>query len=215
MVVRKKERAARRGRPPKNERQAEVERARILAAAERLFAKGGYEGVSMRAVAGATGCSLGALYNLFPHKRALLRNIWEDAFIALDRALARAEDGRSDPVDRLKLLGLAYVRFWVARPDHFRALFLIEDRVDKPGERYFVQTSASLPRVVAQFMAAAESAIAARGSTLKPREAVELIFCALHGVASAIIGAPEYRWGNAEQLSERMMEIMVRGALGT
>ena len=200
-----------RGRPPKTEAKAEIERARILKAAERLFSKHGYEGVSMRKVAKSAGCSAAALYNLFPHKRALLRNIWEGAFDLLDRRLALIEGRSPEPVARLKALGVGYVEFWVERPDHFRALFLIEDRVKEPGERFFVETSESLPRLVARFELAAVAVIATRGIEKPAREFVELVFCALHGAASALVGMPEYAWPAPVTLAERMMDALLNG----
>ncbi len=202
-----------RGRPPRSAQAAEAVRAAILAAAERLFAKGGYEGVSMRRVAKEAGCSPAALYRLFPHKRALLRNIWEDALDDFDRSLAHAAGGEADPVKRLRLLGRAYVGFWVAHPDHFRALFLIEDRVVDPGERYFADTSPSLARLVRRFQETVAAARAAGVIDGDARESVQLIFCGLHGVASGLIGMPEYDWGSPAALAGRMTDTLLNGLI--
>ena len=203
--------AAPRGRPPRSAEAADAVRAAILAAAERLFAKGGYDGVSMRTVAKEAGCSPAALYRLFPHKRALLRNIWEEALATFDAALEAAAKGAPDPLERLRLLGRAYVGFWVAHPDHFRALFLIEDRVVDPGERYFADTSPSLARLVRRFQETVQAASAAGALGGNPRETVELIFCALHGVASGLIGMPEYDWGSPAGLAGRMTDTLLNG----
>lgn len=204
-------RATPRGRPSRSAEATQGLRARVLATAEGLFAQGGYEGVSMRNVARATGCSPAALYRLFPHKRALLRNIWDDVLGELDRDLAAAAAGVSSDLDRLRALGRGYVRFWVEHPDHFRALFMIEDRVAEPGERYFVDTSENLPRMVARFHEAAQAATTAGGLTGDPREIIEVLFCGLHGVASGVIGMPEYPWGPAERLAGRMVDTLLSG----
>jgi AcrR family transcriptional regulator len=201
----------RRGRPPRSAAQAAAERARILKAAERLFAKEGYGGVSMRKVAKAAGCSPAALYLLFPHKRALLRNIWDEALAALDRALARHERGAGDADVRLVRLARGYVEYWLAHRDHFRALFLIEDRVVDPGERYFVETSRNLAPMVARFTRAAEAAIAERGAKASPRSFMELVFCGLHGVTSALVGMPEYAWPQPAAFTERMIRTLLDG----
>jgi AcrR family transcriptional regulator len=203
-----------RGRPPRSLAAAEAERGRILASAERLFAARGYEGVSMRKVADAAGCSPAALYRLFPHKRALLRTIWEEALDRLDADLEQAARREADPVARLRALGRAYVAFWVAHPDHFRAMFLIEDRVAEPGERYFADTSPNLARLARLFGQAAEAAVAAGALTGEPARIVELIFCALHGVASGLIGMPEHDWGPADVLAGRMTDAVLAGLAG-
>src|SRR5690242_1010238 len=178
-----------RGQPRKSFETAEAERRKILKAAELLFAKHGQAGVSMRKVASVAGCSPAALYTLFPHKRALLRNIWEDAFEALDRSLARLRAKSADEL--LRKLAVGYVNFWAERPDHFRVLFMVEDRVSEKGEQYFVESSKSLPKVVARFQNAARQAINARGANMRSINFVELIFCALHGVTSAVVSMPE------------------------
>jgi AcrR family transcriptional regulator len=203
--------APRRGRPTRDPAATAAARARILEVAQRLFARGGYEGVSMRRVAQEAGCSPAALYLLFPHKRALLRNIGEDAFAALDAALEEATRNAPDPVARLKLLGRGFVAFWIQHPDHFRALFLIEDRVIDPGELYFVDSSRSLAGLVGRFLAAVEAARASGQIAGQPREVVELLFCALHGVAAGLIGMPEYGWSSPETMAGRMVDALLAG----
>jgi len=201
-----------RGRPRRSDEAAVEERARILDAAQALFARSGYEGVSMRAVADEAGCSPAALYTLFPNKRALLRNIWEDAFAALGEALEKSVRGSHEPVERLKRLGRAFVRFWLDHPDHFRAIFLIEDRVSGPGDVYFVDSSESLVRLVRLFQDASAEAIA-EGALKGPdaQETVQLIFCALHGVASALISIPEFGWKAPRRMAGRMTDALLTG----
>lgn len=208
----KKSQAARRGRPKRSPEAMSEERRRILEAAEMLFAQGGYEGVSMRAVAKEAGCSPAALYTLFPHKRALLRNIWEEAFSALDNTLEKAARGKRKPVETLKRLGRAFVGFWLAHPDHFRAIFLIEDKVVEPGELYFVDTSQSLERMVGLFhKAVAEAIVAGEITRDEPNMTVEMIFCALHGVTAGLIAMPEYGWRSPARLPGRMIDVLMAG----
>lgn len=200
-----------RGRPPRSPEATDGERLAILGAAERLFAARGYEGVSMRRVATGAGCSAAALYRLFPHKRALLRTIWEAALANLDASLERAAASAPDPLARLKALGRAYIAFWVAHPDHFRAMFLIEDRVVDPGERYFADTSPNLARLVRLFGEAADEAVKVDALAGDVGQIVELIFCALHGVASGLVGMPEHDWGPPGDLAGRMIDTVLAG----
>jgi len=44
-----------------------------------------------------------------------------------------------------------------------------------------------------------------------PRVIVELIFCALHGVASGLIAMPEYRWHETDKMAGRMMDALLAG----
>ncbi|WP_443486845.1 TetR/AcrR family transcriptional regulator [Novosphingobium aerophilum] len=59
-------------------------RQRILQAAEPLFAKLGFAGVSMRAIAGAAGVHLGQLPYHFGTKETLYREIWENWISQVD-----------------------------------------------------------------------------------------------------------------------------------
>jgi len=108
-----------RGRPRKSEAEERALRERVVGVARDLFAHDGYEGVSMRRVAQAVGCSPAQLYTLFGGKRDLLRHIWEDAFAELAGALRKAATGE-DPLKRLRAMGDAWCRFWLANPDHYR-----------------------------------------------------------------------------------------------
>ena len=199
-----------RGRPRKSEAEEAALRARVIEVARDLFARGGYEGVSMRRVAEATGCSAGQLYTLFGGKRDLLRHIWEDAFSELADRLREASAER-DPLRRLRALGDAWCRYWLANPDHYRSIFLIEDRVSEPGERYFVETSESLgaldliAEAVSQSM---EARLLAPGD-----EALvsQLFLCGLQGVVFNLITIPEFPWAAKEQMAARMITALIGG----
>lgn len=98
-------------------------RQRILQSVERLHSVGGYEAVTMRAVAKDVGVSAMSLYRYFPNKGALLKEVWSGV---LDEALNAARvDNRLDssPVGRLRRLYASYIAFWLAHPQDFRLLF--------------------------------------------------------------------------------------------
>jgi AcrR family transcriptional regulator len=84
-------------------------RGRILAAARRLIAARGYDGLTMRELARESRVSVPTLYNLFGGKRALLLGELEETFTAVaaavehargtsfvERALAACEAGNRD-----------------------------------------------------------------------------------------------------------------------
>jgi len=65
-------------------------RARILAAARRLIAARGYDGLTMRELARESRVSVPTLYNLFGGKRALLLGELEETFAAVATAVEQA-----------------------------------------------------------------------------------------------------------------------------
>ena len=199
-----------RGRPRKSEAEERALRERVVGVARDLFAHDGYEGVSMRRVAQAVGCSPAQLYTLFGGKRDLLRHIWEDAFAELAGALRKAATGE-DPLKRLRAMGDAWCRFWLANPDHYRAIFLIEDRVSEPGERYFVETSESLGAL--DLIAEAVSESMKKGLLAPDDEAAiaQLFLCGLQGVVFNLITIPEFPWVAKEQMASRMITALIDG----
>ena len=199
-----------RGRPRKSEAEESALRTRVIGVARDLFAHDGYEGVSMRRVAQAVGCSPAQLYTLFGGKRDLLRHIWEDAFSALADELREASS-EPDPLKRLRALGDTWCRFWLANPDHYRSIFLIEDRVSEPGERYFVETSESLGAL--DLIAEAVSECMEK-RLLEPDDKAavsQLFLCGLQGVVFNLITIPEFPWAAKEQMTTRMITALIDG----
>jgi AcrR family transcriptional regulator len=82
--------------PRTAERKAAM-RARILAAARRLFVAQGYEATTIQAIVGEAGTSIGNCYFYFPNKEALLlavaAAIMDEVSQAMDAAMARVPPG--------------------------------------------------------------------------------------------------------------------------
>jgi AcrR family transcriptional regulator len=73
------------------EEQKAERRARILAAARRLIAQRGFDGLTMRELARASRVSVPTLYNLFGGKHAILTGELEETFAAVNAGLEQAQ----------------------------------------------------------------------------------------------------------------------------
>lgn len=101
----------------------------ILDAASQLLVElGDEEKVTIRSVAAAVGVSPPSVYLHFPDKDTLIFEVCQQLFAALDHAIEQATAGVDDPIERMKARGLAYARFGVDHPEHYRVLFM-----QKPG----------------------------------------------------------------------------------
>ena len=80
---------------------------RVREAALKLFARGGYAAVSMRAIAAEVGVQVGALYNYTADKQSLL----------FDLLAARVDDTMLAPDARLQAFVAFHIEFHHARPD--------------------------------------------------------------------------------------------------
>ena len=91
-------------------------RARILAAAKEHFARHGWKGTNLDAVAADAGCAKGALYLEFSDKQALLREVVEQAFAGIRARFVEDVLTIASPLERLVgTLRFAH-RQWAAEP---------------------------------------------------------------------------------------------------
>ncbi len=87
----------------------------MRAAALKLFARGGYAAVSMRAIAAEVGVQAGALYNYTPDKQSLLFDLMSAHMTEL---LDQTPDGSdADPRAQLHSFVDFHIRFHADRPD--------------------------------------------------------------------------------------------------
>ncbi len=123
-----------------NVHDAEELRRAFLQAAATLFADGGLEGVSMRAVAAAVGVSPMTPYRYFADKAELLTGLWDQAAVAvwarIREATAPVTGGRA----RLRALVDAFLGYWEEHPDQYRLVYMTE-RTTRREDRSTVQAS--------------------------------------------------------------------------
>lgn len=100
-------------------------RNQAVAAAKRLFAKGGAQALSLRRVATEIGFSTGGLYRYFPGGRdEILAAVRVEGLTLLDELLRRASAGANDPVEGIERLGDALLDFAKSHPTEFELLFV-------------------------------------------------------------------------------------------
>src|SRR5438105_9099509 len=106
----------------RRERERLETRTRIMDAARDLFAKEGYDAVSMRRIADAIEYSPTAIYVYFTDKAELMRELCRADFGAINAANADVL-AIPDPIERIRRLGEGYIRFAISHPNHFSLMF--------------------------------------------------------------------------------------------
>ena len=109
-------------------------RAALIRAADEIISEGGIEVFSLRAAAKRAGVSPAAPAHHFGSARGLLTEVAILAFERLNQYLEQAGHSADAAVD-IRGLALAYVRFALDYPGHYR-LMLRKDLVDRTGPRY-------------------------------------------------------------------------------
>lgn len=96
----------------------------VTTASRMLDELGDVDLLSLRGLAAEIGIAAPSIYRHFPDKASLLVAVVERSFRELTAdMLAGAEAGGDDPFERLRLAGVAYLRFGRERPAHYRIVF--------------------------------------------------------------------------------------------
>lgn len=184
-------------------------RAEIITATKSLLAETGKaDAVSIRAVADRVGVTAPSIYLHFADKDALLDAVVTDVFTELDTVMAKAEaevTGTS-PLARLRAQGLAYIRFAVGHPEHYRVATM--EPCATPPEVDAVLASACFARFTAT-IAQCQAAGVFGGDDPLPI-ALDL-WSTAHGLASLMIAKPYLPWGDLEVIADRQLRTTALG----
>ena len=180
-------------------------RAQVLDVAEALLLEAGTsDAVSMRTIAEGCAVTPPAIYLHFPDKETLFREVCDRRMTGLGDAIATATAGVTDPLDALRLMGLAYVGFALEHPETYRAVLGPRATEGGPAAR------ATFDRL-AGFAAAATDQGALDGQD--PRAAALVIWSGLHGIASLMLSFPELEWGERDAFVEHALDVLIEGLL--
>lgn len=191
--------------------QGEQLRAEVLAAAAALLVETGREDeVSIRAVAQRVGVTPPSIYLHFEDKDALLEAVCVEAFADLDTTLAAAGESGPDVLTALAAQGRAYVEFALARPEHYRLMFMRRSwsDLDAPSEAE-LSAVAGLGRVIEAIVRAQTAgAIPAHDD---PTRLAMTMWMAAHGLAALLIAKPHFPWGDVGELIDRTLAMCLHG----
>lgn len=143
--------------------------------------------LTLREVARRAGVTHGAPYHHFRNKAALLAALAEEGYRALyTEQLQAAAKAGPDPVARLQAIGIAYVRFAVHHPGHFRVMFGTDPAgwSDYPSLLEAVQ----LPLVL--LTSTADEIKRSKAVSLRPSDFVLSSWAMVHGLATLWVDGP-------------------------
>jgi AcrR family transcriptional regulator len=164
-----------------------VLRADLIAAAERTIAEKGLAGLNARDLAETAGCSLGAIYNVFPHLDAIVFEVNSRTLALFEEFVARRTRSRkeTDAAGALVVLAEAYLDFAVGNQPRWHALF--DHRVAWPEglPESYLADQARLFLLVERPLAALRPDIDEKQRLLLART----MFSAVHGIVSLSLDA--------------------------
>lgn len=194
---------------PRRERSArgsgEQLRAEIIAATKELLARTARaDDVSVRAVAHAVGVTTPSIYLHFEDKDALMTAVVLDVFNDLHEAMLAAGSGVEDPLMRLRAYGLAYVRFALDHPEHYRLATMDPHPDPETGTKAIDEMLRE-----AAFAHFNETVVACLDRAVfvgeDPLSITFELWTAAHGVAALLIARPQLPVGDLMEFADRVL----------
>jgi AcrR family transcriptional regulator len=201
----------------RREREKQELRQRIFDAARELFAKHGYEAVTMRKIAEAIEYSPTALYLYFKDKEELLRELCAEDFHQLAHHF-QAIAGIADPVERLRQTGLAYVEFGLTHPNHYRLMFMTPEPCP-PSEEVLAEKGNPEKDAYAFVRMIVQDCIAQgrfREDLTNPDAISQIVWAGVHGLVSLHIVMHDDEWicwCPIRKLAEGLIDTQLNGLL--
>lgn len=203
-------------RARRNREKAETRRL-ILEAARELFTSEGYAQTSMRRIAEQIGYTATAIYHHFADKDALLNELCLLDFRALSEAL-RHMGQIPNPIDRLRAMGVNYVRFALENPQQFRFLFMVERPMPGP-DVVTIDPAEDGYEFLLSNIRQAMAAGAFRPELTDAELIAQTFWAGVHGVAAIHLSMPKgtlHPWivmKDPAETSALMVDVICRGVL--
>lgn len=189
----------------------------ILEAARELFTSEGYAQTSMRRIADQIGYTATTIYHHFKDKDALLNELCLLDFRALGEALRKMEQ-IPDPILRLRMMGVNYVRFALDHPQQFRFMFMVERPIPGPDTVHIDPAEDGYAFLVANVREAIDA-----GAFLPqyddPEMLAQVFWAGVHGIATIHLSKPDgggHPWINLRTPDESahvICDVVLRGLL--
>ena len=182
-------------------------RDQIRDTARDLFAREGYESVSMRRIGAEIGCSPMAIYRHYENKEELLLSICEETF---NRMIQLLDKTREKPGTRLEVLRMCVrtvLDFHISHPNHYKVTFMTMMPPGPVAERKVAIGQQVMDRLREGVRECAE----AKGIEVDVEMAAQIIRVAIHGLASSLITTSKcYPWKDPERMKEEVIATVTR-----
>jgi AcrR family transcriptional regulator len=202
----------------RREREKSETRDKILDAARELFVSEGYEGVSMRRVADKIEYSPTAIYVHFSDKEELFRELCHQDYARLAEVF-QSSVMSTDPVERLKQIGMIYLDFGTRFPNHYKFMFMTLHPAHEFDDEDREMRGNPEKDAYAFLKWAVQQAIDARcfrEELLDPELISQTLWAGIHGVISLNIAKckdPWVDWRSLNERAEMMLDVTLRGLL--
>ncbi len=156
----------------------------LLQEAVRTIARDGAEGLTLREVGSKLGVSRTALYRHFSDKAALLAAVSREGFQRFTQDLQRAWNEHPGARRGFEMMGVAYVRFAVSNPAHYRVMFGDYRNLCEKDPELRADAAASFQVLVDAIVALQEAGLIRKDD---PKTLAQFVWAIVHGIAMLAI----------------------------
>ena len=185
----------------RREVQRDLARRAILDATEELLLEVGHDAFSIRRLVERCGYTAPSIYHYFTDKDGLLDALIDERFAKLAAQLKRVPRGL-DPVANIRGLALAFVRFGLKNPTHFRLLF-----TPRAGDETPPPSGEEARKHIEDTLAVLWES--GRLRTGDPQTAGQALSLLCQGLVWGRISRPDYAW--SKTLTEDSIDALLRG----
>ena len=183
----------------------------LINAALELVTEQDVRSLSLREVARRVGVSHTAPYRHFADKDALLATVAEEGFEMLTHSLQAAMPPlTADPLQQLEAAGVAYVRYAIEHPSHYRVMFgaYAAEQETHPSR---AEASRQAFMVLVNVIVAGQSAGVIRAG--EPQQLAQAAWSLVHGLAMLLIDGqlPVTESRELDALSGFVVRVFVEG----
>lgn len=182
-------------------------KARLCVVAERRFAEGGVDSVTMRQLANELGCSPMTPYRYFRDKDEILAAVRTAAFDRFADALETAGAGITDPHERARATGRAYLDFAFGQPNAYRLMF----DMSQPDDDRYPDLARAGERARATMSGNLESMAEGGQVHGDPEVLGYVIWAAIHGLVVLRLAGKLPTKPDFQTLHSEMMRLLVAG----
>ncbi|MFT7286894.1 MAG: AcrR family transcriptional regulator [Halieaceae bacterium] len=181
-------------------------RQRLCDLALKAFAEQGVEGMSLRGLAAAAGCSRTTPYRYFKNKEDILAAVRQAQFQRMADETEGVAIRVGDPNERLAALARAYLSFAMATPDAYRVMYAVTQQ----DEQRYPELVRQINRAQQPMMTAVDEAIENGSIKGDPINIVHVLWAGLHGIISLHLSDKLHMGRGIEELSEVMIRSLSR-----
>jgi AcrR family transcriptional regulator len=188
-------------------RQSASLRDRIRSTARELFAREGYESVSMRRIGATAGCSPMAIYRHYENKEELLLSLCEETFARMIRLVDAERQKPGTRLEQLRRCVRAVVDFHLSHPNHYKVTFMTPMPPGPVAQRKVAIGQPVMERLLTGVRDCAEE----KGLEIDVEMTAQIIRVGIHGLAGQLITTGKcYPWKDPEGMKDEVIRTVTR-----